>query len=620
MRLRALARTLAPALLVCAICGWRIGPGDPVSAALEARLYDWRLQARPASAAPPPVALIAVDETTVARAAPGRALRAEIADATAALQAEGAAAVVIDFLFIEPTVADAGFADSLAATPGAVLAVAALNDGAAGGLSPEARAALERSAFRVVVDRAGGADGAAERPALATPAPELARAALLGHVNIIRAPDRVVRRLPLALDIGEGRALPSVALVAARLALGLAPGAMILRRGEGVALGPRVIAADAAGRVLVDHLGPSGAVPRVELGAFLAGARPPGGVAGRAVFIGATAESLGDVWATPLDPDAPGVETLAAAAAQFIEGRALDDGPRAAAATLALALAAGAGARMAALAGGVAVALAASMGVWIAAALAAQALLVWSGLVVDGAALLLSAASCSALGWIARASRERLRAIQAERAEARLRPHVTPLLARIEALGADAAQERQAAVAFVDMIGSTRLAEALGAEAAARRMAATHARIGAAAARRGGMVSEVIGDGAIVVFDMPQASGAVAGHGAAARAALLFLREITGDPREGETVALRATAHFGTVAFADLGSEGLRRVTVVGDAVNVAARLQDAARREGVRLLVSRQLADSAGDAGGLRRLGFVRLPGREGALELLAG
>jgi adenylate cyclase len=107
-----------------------------------------------------------------------------------------------------------------------------------------------------------------------------------------------------------------------------------------VALGERVIATDAQDRALIDHRGPAGTIARVSLGDLLSGAQPPGGFAGRAVFIGATAQSLGDVGATPLDPDTPGVESLAAAAAQIIEGRGLDDGPLASLATLVVAAAA----------------------------------------------------------------------------------------------------------------------------------------------------------------------------------------------------------------------------------------------------------------------------------------
>jgi adenylate cyclase len=63
--------------------------------------------------------------------------------------------------------------------------------------------------------------------------------------------------------------------------------------------------------VLLNHYGGPGTLRTVSLGALLAGDVEPDLVRGRAVFIGAGAESLRDMFATPYAPDVMGVEVLA---------------------------------------------------------------------------------------------------------------------------------------------------------------------------------------------------------------------------------------------------------------------------------------------------------------------
>jgi adenylate cyclase len=610
MALRGAGAALAAAL---AACVWRLGPGDPLTDALEARLHDLRLAARAALAPAAPfdsVALVAIDEAAVSRIGVGAPLRRALAEAVARLDAGGAAVIALDLLLVESTGSDAALASALSASGRAVLAVASLPDAPDVAPPPETAAALARAAFAVVADRES-APPPAPQPGLATPAPALAEAAAgLAHVNIARAPDRVLRRLPLALDLGGGAALPALPLEVARRALGLPRTEMVLLRGEGVRLGDRFTPADAGDRMLIDHRGPSGLVPAISLTALLAGASPPGGVAGRALFVGATAESLGDRRATPLDSDAPGVATLAATAAQLIEGRALDEGPPAALATVALAALAALAARAAALVPGVGWAALATLAVWGAAAAAAQGAFMAAGLVLDATAATAAVLAGSTLGWTAGRARDRARAAAEAAGRARLAPHVTPLLGAAEALGAAAGDPREAAVAFVDMVGSTALAEAAGPEAAGRFLAAAQARIGAAAARHGGVLVEVLGDGALVVFGLPWEGAA------AAPRALAFLRDVAatdaGPP-------LRATAHFGPVVLVDLGSEGRRHLTVAGDAVNAAARMQDVARRLGVGALASGPLVAAAGGAPDATPAASETLPGRSTPLAMLS-
>jgi Predicted transmembrane sensor domain len=262
--------------------------------------------------------VIAVDEVALAEAAPGAPLRRALAETVRALGAEGAAAVVVDFLLLDETDADAALAAALRDTDAAILAVAALEEGGRplGAFDPASRAAIARAGFGIVIE----ADRTPPPRPVAAPTRALLEAApALGHVNVSRATDRVVRRAPLALELGEGVVLPAAPALAAARFLGLGREELVYERGRAVAFGSRRVGVDALGRALIAHRGAAGVFDRVTLGAFLGGARPKGGVAGRMIFVGATAESLGDIAATPLDPDAPGVESLAALAAQIVD-------------------------------------------------------------------------------------------------------------------------------------------------------------------------------------------------------------------------------------------------------------------------------------------------------------
>jgi class 3 adenylate cyclase len=71
--------------------------------------------------------------------------------------------------------------------------------------------------------------------------------------------------------------------------------------------------------------------------------------------------------------------------------------------------------------------------------------------------------------------------------------------------------------------------------------------------------------------------------------------------------------------IADLGSAGRRRLSVVGDAVNVASRLQDVARARATPILASADVVAVGGGAPDFRPLAAARLPGRDEAIEVLA-
>jgi adenylate cyclase len=76
--------------------------------------------------------------------------------------------------------------------------------------------------------------------------------------------------------------------------------------------------------------------------------------------------------------------------------------------------------------------------------------------------------------------------------------------------------------------------------------------------------------------------------------------------------------HFGAVVAGNIGTVEHAQYTIIGDTVNLAARLEAATKDLGVPVLVSRALKDAAGETGvALVSLGSLVVRGRDEAVEI---
>ena len=152
------------------------------------------------------------------------------------------------------------------------------------------------------------------------PIPSLmAAAAAIGHVNMIPEFDGSTRYEALIVE-SRGYYYPSLAIEAVRIAAGLDPSALTMTFGDSVQLTDIVIPTDARSRVLIDYAGPDGTIPHVPAADILQG-QGLDRIKGRAVFIGATAPGLFDLRVTPVSAIMPGVEKHANMAANILDRR-----------------------------------------------------------------------------------------------------------------------------------------------------------------------------------------------------------------------------------------------------------------------------------------------------------
>jgi adenylate cyclase len=82
-------------------------------------------------------------------------------------------------------------------------------------------------------------------------------------------------------------------------------------------------------------------------------------------------------------------------------------------------------------------------------------------------------------------------------------------------------------------------------------------------------------------------------------------------------IGLRVSVHWGPVVVGVLGGRRHAKVSVSGDAVNVAARLQEIAKAHGIAFVATRAALDAAGTAPGFRPLATGPLRGRRGDVEI---
>ena len=160
-----------------------------------------------------------------------------------------------------------------------------------------------------------------------------------------------------------------------------------------------------------------------------------------------------------------------------------------------------------------------------------------------------------------------------------------------EALDTDAAPSRQdvpgvgeerrwATIVFADLSGFTALSEHTDPEDLRSMVDRCMGEMAEIVERFGGSVDKVIGDALMAVFGAPVAHEDDPER--AVRAALEIQRRASERADDFGGLRVRVGVNTGDVIFAPVGPESRRQFTVIGDAVNTAARLQAAAPREGV--------------------------------------
>lgn len=215
-------------------------------------------------------------------------------------------------------------------------------------------------------------------------------------------------------------------------------------------------------------------------------------------------------------------------------------------------------------------------------------------------------------------------AVVAERRRANLSRFFSPtVLTELQATGdALALGRRQVAVMFVDLRSFTRLSEELPLESLARLLAEFRELITREVFAHGGMIDKFIGDGVMAAFGQPKSTPDDA---ARALECAIHLTQRLRDWREARErrgeIGPRAGIglHFGTVIGGVLRSGSHDEFTLVGDAVNIAQRLERLCKRLDASIIVSWESIEAAGGSGAAawKYENDVELEGRMGRMRV---
>ena len=172
-----------------------------------------------------------------------------------------------------------------------------------------------------------------------------------------------------------------------------------------------------------------------------------------------------------------------------------------------------------------------------------------------------------------------------------------------------------------DLRGFTAMSEKLAPDEVMAQLNAYHGAMVDVIERHGGVIDKFIGDGTLVVFGLAGAPAAGAAAAVACAGAMLEALARHNEERVaagGAPLAMGIGVHTGPVVAGNLGVPGRRlEFTVIGDAVNTAARLEGHTKQAGTPVIVSEATAALLGDGGALRELAPVSLRGKETSIRV---
>nr|CRL78445.1 transmembrane protein [Mycolicibacterium malmesburyense] len=150
-------------------------------------------------------------------------------------------------------------------------------------------------------------------------------------------------------------------------------------------------------------------------------------------------------------------------------------------------------------------------------------------------------------------------------------------------------ERREVTVMFVDVRDFTPFAEAAPAEDVVARLNALFEIVVPAVVDSGGHVNKFLGDGALAVFGAPND---VAEHADAAVNAAVLIHRLVTERFKGE-LRIGIGINTGVVIASTIGGAGKLEFTLIGDAVNVAARVEQLTKTTDDAILLTDHTVDA---------------------------
>ncbi|WP_459860480.1 CHASE2 domain-containing protein [Desulfuromonas carbonis] len=456
---------------------------------------------------------------------------------------------------------------------------------------------------------AGGVTGLKDSNFVETNLPEINAGALAGgFFNAEPDPDGLYRRYPIAY-LHQGFALPSLAVQMARYDLDREP---VLSIDSGGLLSFVLGDVKLSGSSLRLNYGSLAAAPLVSAVDIIDGTLPPEFFRDKLVLVGVTEVGIFDLRPTPVAAVTPGVWLHATALSNLLEGRLLRTAPfldlTLLALTLLLAWAAGRQRRIGAR---VATYLLLVLGVLA----AANALLIGADLWTREFYILfpffLFATALETESFV----QTELRAGQLKRA---FTSYVSPEVVREILEDPDKLDlggvEREVSILFSDIRGFTSLSEKVTAPQLVQMLNQIHDPMTQVVLQQRGMLDKYIGDAMMALFNTPLH---VEDHPDRAVASALgivaCLKEINAgfERLDLPQIDVGVGVNTGGCIVGNMGSKVRFEYTAIGDAVNLASRLEGLCKVYRVRIVISEFTRDRLAAPFLVRLLDRVRVKGK---------
>jgi adenylate cyclase len=181
-------------------------------------------------------------------------------------------------------------------------------------------------------------------------------------------------------------------------------------------------------------------------------------------------------------------------------------------------------------------------------------------------------------------------------------------------------ERRELTVMFTDLAGFTSISEGMAPEGVARILNEHLTRMADIVLRFGGTIDKFIGDAVMAFWGAPLDDPAHARR--AVEAAIEMQLEMARWHREAAgqippDLAMRIGINTGSVVVGNLGSRNRFDYTVIGDAVNLASRLEAVNKIYGTEILLTGATASRAGDGIAFRHVDRIRVKGKQDAIEV---
>ncbi|MGQ3301107.1 adenylate/guanylate cyclase domain-containing protein [Reyranella sp.] len=173
--------------------------------------------------------------------------------------------------------------------------------------------------------------------------------------------------------------------------------------------------------------------------------------------------------------------------------------------------------------------------------------------------------------------------------------HVSPAVVdRLLATRSDPPSEiRTVCVLFLDIRGFTAMTRRRSAEETVALLNSFFAEMIEVIDRNNGIINKFLGDGFMALFGAPLEDPSAARNALAAARGMIETVERWNGTHPGWALRIGIGVHLGPAVTGTVGSPQRKEYTVIGDTVNLAARLEQLTKEVGAQLLISQSVRDA---------------------------